>query len=79
MIVLVFLPFPLAVPSYLTNLSQLKEAAPDMISEILAGGFEGGEVAAQQRADAAEAAGKILEEVCLLRRASCLVFQLSWD
>lgn len=34
-----------------------------MIAEVLAGGFEAGEVAARQRAEAAEAAYSILEEV----------------
>lgn len=47
-----------------------------MISEVLAGGFEGGELAARQRAEAAEAACGIMEEVRLLWRASRAVIQL---
>eukprot|EP00903_Cladosiphon_okamuranus_P018709 g17222.t1 len=39
-----------------------EDVAPDMISDVLAGGFKRGELAARQRAEAAEAACEILEE-----------------
>lgn len=48
-----------------------------MIFEVLAGGFKGGEIAARQRAEAAEAALEILEEVRFLLSVSHRVFQLS--
>lgn len=46
--------------------SGFKDVARDVICEVLAGGFEGGQQAARRRAEAAEAAYEILEEVCVL-------------
>lgn len=63
------------IPFRQTNCSNFKDAAPDVISEVLAGGFEGGEIAERQRAEAAEAAHEILEEVRLLLRTSPGIFQ----
>ena len=48
--------------------SIVKDVAPRIISDILADGFEGGEVAERQRAEAAAEAHDILEEVCFVFR-----------
>eukprot|EP00752_Nemacystus_decipiens_P017817 g15974.t1 len=58
-----------------------EEAAPDVISEVLGGGIEGGELAARRRAEAAEAASEILEETAasLIREIVTLVVTVEAD